>query len=646
LGGEPFDYHLECYTSPCVDAGNPAFPYDPDGTVCDIGVYYYHQTGSDYHGPAWHVSTSGQDLCGNGSDVSPLASIQFAVNTASDGDSILVAAGTYYENVECDRSLHIIGEGAEITIIDAGNVAYQDAIEIDNVSGSTGQICGFTLTNSASQGLKLDTGGQGSWHICHNIIRDNASDGIWTFDAGLIERNVIVNNSLGIIVASDAYTEISHNVISQNSTSGVYSWSSADYINVQNNIITENSFGLSLANPSYDIDYNVVWGNNTDYSGCAPGSHDISANPEFVGGEPHDYHLQCNSPCVDSGNPAFPNDPDGTVADIGVYFFDQSSWSCVDSDNDCYGDPGNPGNTCPEDNCPQDYNPDQSNSDLDQFGDSCDNCPETYNPGQEDQDGDAVGDACDPDIDGDGINNSPDNCDLTYNPEQLDGDSDGVGDSCDNCLQSYNPNQEDMDTDGEGDSCDVDIDGDLAVNSTDNCPYVYNPDQADTDADSIGDECDNCRQWFEYNLNCEGGQVPYSWIKQGGDLPFGLVLESDTAGWIYGTPTYAAIYTFNVQVEDSSNPPSQDIETGLRLIVIEPPYVCGDANGDATSNITDAVYLISYIFAGGPEPFPYAAGDSNCDGTVNITDAVYLITYIFSGGPPPCDPDDDGVPDC
>ena len=39
-------------------------------------------------------------------------------------------------------------------------------------------------------------------------------------------------------------------------------------------------------------------------------------------------------------------------------------------------------------------------------------------------------------------------------------------------------------------------------------------------------------------------------------------------------------------------------------------------------------------------------GDVNCDGIANITDAVYLIQWIFGGGPPPGDPDDDGVPDC
>jgi len=39
-------------------------------------------------------------------------------------------------------------------------------------------------------------------------------------------------------------------------------------------------------------------------------------------------------------------------------------------------------------------------------------------------------------------------------------------------------------------------------------------------------------------------------------------------------------------------------------------------------------------------------GDANCDGQIDIDDAVYLIQYIFVGGPPPGDPDGDGVPNC
>ncbi len=63
---------------------------------------------------------------------------------------------------------------------------------------------------------------------------------------------------------------------------------------------------------------------------------------------------------------------------------------------------------------------------------------------------------------------------------------------------------------------------------------------------------------------------------------------------------------------------------------------CGDANGSGIVNISDAVYLVNYIFAGGPAPNPLASGDANCSGGVNISDAVYLINYIFSGGAAPC----------
>lgn len=65
-------------------------------------------------------------------------------------------------------------------------------------------------------------------------------------------------------------------------------------------------------------------------------------------------------------------------------------------------------------------------------------------------------------------------------------------------------------------------------------------------------------------------------------------------------------------------------------------YLCGDVNADGTVDVSDAVYIISYIFAGGPAPLPLEAGDVNNDQAVDISDAVYLIQYIFGGGPAPC----------
>jgi hypothetical protein len=64
-------------------------------------------------------------------------------------------------------------------------------------------------------------------------------------------------------------------------------------------------------------------------------------------------------------------------------------------------------------------------------------------------------------------------------------------------------------------------------------------------------------------------------------------------------------------------------------------YVPGDANGDGGLNVSDAVWIINYVFIAGDAPQPLEAGDSNCDNSVNVSDAVYIINYVFVGGPAP-----------
>ncbi len=66
------------------------------------------------------------------------------------------------------------------------------------------------------------------------------------------------------------------------------------------------------------------------------------------------------------------------------------------------------------------------------------------------------------------------------------------------------------------------------------------------------------------------------------------------------------------------------------------PYRAGDADGNDLWTISDAVFLITYIFGGGPAPNPMLNGDADCNGIVTISDAVFLITFIFGGGPAPC----------
>ncbi len=73
---------------------------------------------------------------------------------------------------------------------------------------------------------------------------------------------------------------------------------------------------------------------------------------------------------------------------------------------------------------------------------------------------------------------------------------------------------------------------------------------------------------------------------------------------------------------------------------------CGDADNNDLWNIADVVYLISYIFGGGPLPVRECLGDADGNCLVNIADVVFLISYIFGGGPEPYCPANPTDPGC
>ncbi len=77
-------------------------------------------------------------------------------------------------------------------------------------------------------------------------------------------------------------------------------------------------------------------------------------------------------------------------------------------------------------------------------------------------------------------------------------------------------------------------------------------------------------------------------------------------------------------------------------------FLVGDADGNGLYTISDAVYLITYIFGGGPAPAPHAlgSGDADCSMTVTISDCIKLIDFVFAGGPPPGDSDGFPPADC
>ncbi|MFH1894023.1 MAG: dockerin type I repeat-containing protein [Candidatus Zixiibacteriota bacterium] len=133
----------------------------------------------------------------------------------------------------------------------------------------------------------------------------------------------------------------------------------------------------------------------------------------------------------------------------------------------------------------------------------------------------------------------------------------------------------------------------------------------------------------------------------------------DSVGWPTEDPPGSGTYGYEWDPDPTEYPPGYAYlvevviidelgHVGWDMVKIEFPfdYLIGDCDGSGAVDIDDVVYVIQYIFAGGPPPDPIESGDVDCSGAIDIDDVVYLIQYIFGGGPPPGDPNNDGIPDC
>jgi len=64
------------------------------------------------------------------------------------------------------------------------------------------------------------------------------------------------------------------------------------------------------------------------------------------------------------------------------------------------------------------------------------------------------------------------------------------------------------------------------------------------------------------------------------------------------------------------------------------PFLRGDPDDTGSSNITDAVVILNFLFGGASEPTCLEAADTDNDGTVNISDPIRLLNFLFGGAEP------------
>ena len=375
------DYHLDD-NSPCIDAGDPTSPLDPDDTIADMGAYYFHQ----YQCNFWHISTTGSDITGTGSEQYPFATIQHGINCSADTDTVLVQPGTYVENINYNGKLITIGSlflttqdttYISSTIIDGNNS--DRVVTFENGENSSAVLCGFTITN----GFAEHGGGIHCYYSSPSLenvtISGNSASprggGIHCYYSSPSLENVTISGNSAIngggICCDETSPSLKNVTITGNSASnrggGIYCEGEYSYLSLENVTITGNSasngggiyfFWYSCSslenvtisgntaggihcewecNPS--LINSILWNNlpseisivnssvNATYSdieGGWVGTGNIDRDPLFVDPGNNKYYLFYNSPCVDVGDPSSPLDPDGTRVDMGAYYFDQS----------------------------------------------------------------------------------------------------------------------------------------------------------------------------------------------------------------------------------------------------------------------------------------------------------------------------------
>jgi hypothetical protein len=282
--------------------------------------------------------------------VTPGASIQSAINAASDGDRILIHPGTYAERIDLQsKRLVVLGlAGPANTILDAAGLG-NAVVSARAIPGSGARLEGLTLRNGAGKPFPSSYG------------FDYYGGGVFA-DGGtkLLVRNcVIASNGIGTgtfaggVYAGGTGTEVDCELcIVRNN----HAWASggaslADYAAITRfrkcTIVgnTSNNFfgiqgGVSMANDGDSVvEDSILWGNAGSqvgsfgypydwgttaavaYSlvqGGFAGAGNLNADPLFANPGQGDYSLLPGSPAIDAGNPSSPLDPDGTRADLGA----------------------------------------------------------------------------------------------------------------------------------------------------------------------------------------------------------------------------------------------------------------------------------------------------------------------------------------
>lgn len=171
-------------------------------------------------------------------------SIQSGVNTAIDGDTVLVAPGTFAEhiNFNAKRILLKSEQGFESTTI-TKLIDGLDLVTFGVGCDTTSVIEGFTIENGNSSQC-INVGQYSGATIRGNRIRNNSGIGIYSDSKVIITDNVISACATGVKCIQANYSQIIDNHLS--GCSSPLQLSSSTNLVVMGNLLSNNSGGIAL----------------------------------------------------------------------------------------------------------------------------------------------------------------------------------------------------------------------------------------------------------------------------------------------------------------------------------------------------------------------------------------------------------------
>lgn len=165
--------------------------------------------------------------------------IQNLIDNANPGDTINIPSGIYYENIIINKSISLIGEHRDDTIIDGGGNG-----SVVRISADKATVSGFTIQKGGETGIYITSN--------RNIIKGNTIE---------------LNNKSGICLYASDYNIVAGNTINLNNETGINIWGYRGFMRpgeepnwnfVLVNNITNNKNGIYL----HIAHYNFILKNN------------------------------------------------------------------------------------------------------------------------------------------------------------------------------------------------------------------------------------------------------------------------------------------------------------------------------------------------------------------------------------------------